>query len=161
MLEPFICRALAWGKLKVTSEKFHLQRYHLRFSNNSLKQLQEPKELKYICPTASGKKEFCSEPCLTAYRKAQKSASATPSNGSSPSAPVAAKKTSEKETKPPADNLSSGEAAISASSKNNQKITVKKTPIRKQSPHPSPKIESSPAPSLNNNNNNRFERLLN
>jgi len=120
-------------------------------------QCQEPKELKYICPTASGKKEFCSEPCLTAYRKAQKSASATPSNGSSPSAPVAAKKTSEKETKPPADNLSSGEAAISASSKNNQKITVKKTPIQKQSPHPSPKIESSPAPSSNNNNNNSFD----
>jgi hypothetical protein len=34
---------------------------------------QEPKQiLKYVLPVPGGKKEFCCEPCLTAYRKAQK-----------------------------------------------------------------------------------------
>ena len=35
--------------------------------------VQEPKQvLKYVLPMQGGKKEFCSEPCLTAYRKAVK-----------------------------------------------------------------------------------------
>ena len=29
-------------------------------------------ELRYVIPTQDGKKEFCSEPCLTSYRKAQR-----------------------------------------------------------------------------------------
>lgn len=37
---------------------------------------QEAKQtLKYVLPVPTGKKEFCSEPCLTAYRKSQKAIS--------------------------------------------------------------------------------------
>jgi len=37
---------------------------------------QEAKQtLKYVLPVQTGKKEFCSEPCLTAYRKSQKAIS--------------------------------------------------------------------------------------
>ena len=31
--------------------------------------------MKYVLPVPGGKKEFCSEPCLTSYRKAQKALS--------------------------------------------------------------------------------------
>jgi len=116
-------------------------------------QCQEPKELKYICPTASGKKEFCSEPCLTAYRKAQKNAGA--SNGSSPSGPASAatKKTSEKETKS-VDSPTSAEAISK-----NSKIVKKSAPL-KQLSNPSPKQDASPATPTINNNNNSFEDAI-
>jgi len=33
---------------------------------------EQKAELRYVIPTQDGKKEFCSEPCLTSYRKAQR-----------------------------------------------------------------------------------------
>ena len=57
-------------------------------------QCQERKQvLKYIFPTQDGKKEFCSVPCLTAYRQDQKnrggvSANITPSGTPNTSSPV-------------------------------------------------------------------------
>ena len=53
--------------------------------------------MKYVLPVQGGKKEFCSEPCLTSYRKASKagpgasgsnagSIKTEPSKGSSASA---------------------------------------------------------------------------
>lgn len=112
-------------------------------------QCQEPKELKYICPTASGKKEFCSEPCLTAYRKAQKTAGA--SNGAPPTPPSAVTtKTSEKDTKS-VESPSNAEAISK-----NTKI-VKKSVPQKQLPHPSPKQDANPATATINNNNNSFD----
>ena len=44
-------------------------------------QCQERKQvLKYIFPTQGGKKEFCSVPCLTAYRHDQKNKSGVSTN---------------------------------------------------------------------------------
>ena len=44
-------------------------------------QCQEKKlVLKYIFPTQGGKKEFCSVPCLTAYRQDQKNRSGVGTN---------------------------------------------------------------------------------
>ena len=44
-------------------------------------QCQERKQvLKYIFPTQGGKKEFCSVPCLTAYRQDQKNRSGVTTN---------------------------------------------------------------------------------
>jgi len=44
---------------------------------------QEAKQtLKYVLPVPTGKKEFCSEPCLTAYRKSQKAISSNVASNS-------------------------------------------------------------------------------
>ena len=51
-------------------------------SNLICMQCQEKKQiLKYIFPTQGGKKEFCSVPCLTAYRQDQKNRSGIGTNG--------------------------------------------------------------------------------
>ncbi|QQP56607.1 Polycomb protein SCMH1like [Caligus rogercresseyi] len=47
---------------------------------------ESAKVLKYVLPTAEGKLEFCSEPCLTGHRKAKKHQGITP-NGDSPGGP--------------------------------------------------------------------------
>eukprot|EP00092_Neocalanus_flemingeri_P002642 GFUD01002830.1.p1 GENE.GFUD01002830.1~~GFUD01002830.1.p1 ORF type:complete len:941 (-),score=155.86 GFUD01002830.1:208-3030(-) len=49
---------------------------------------QEAKQtLKYVLPVKTGKKEFCSEPCLTAYRKSQKAISSNANSNSVTSHP--------------------------------------------------------------------------
>ena len=61
--------------------------------NLTCMQCQERKQvLKYIFPTQGGKKEFCSVPCLTAYRQDQKnrngvSTNVTAANSSTNSSP--------------------------------------------------------------------------
>jgi len=49
---------------------------------------QEAKQtLKYVLPVRTGKKEFCSEPCLTAYRKSQKAISSNAATNSTAKQP--------------------------------------------------------------------------
>lgn len=52
---------------------------------------EQKQMLKYVFPTQEGKKEFCSEPCLMAYRKAQKTLPTAPPPPATPppSAPPA------------------------------------------------------------------------
>ena len=55
-------------------------------STSKCNQCQEAKErLLYVLPVPGGKKEFCSEPCLTAYRRAQKAAASANSVNSASS----------------------------------------------------------------------------
>ena len=57
-------------------------------SKNLIKKLQEAKQtLKYVLPVRTGKKEFCSEPCLTAYRKSQKAISSNAATNSTAKQP--------------------------------------------------------------------------
>ena len=55
-----------------------------KISQKNNKNLQEAKQtLKYVLPVPTGKKEFCSELCLTDYRKSQKAISSNAATNSS------------------------------------------------------------------------------